>query len=170
MSAGASTDVAARGGSERPKVAVCSADMSTRGARIKRERERRRMPDGKRMSQLDLHKITGVGQRTIGRIEAGQAENSPSLTALEDYFGISDDSVPTDTHEGPRPHDEEAPPSLGRVMELLAEAMRLVAQLDTRGRVPVNGEPRRVRWPASEAPSAQRKQGPNHPEHSRGAQ
>lgn len=153
-------------GCEWPSVAVPSGDMTTRGSRIKRERERRRM------TQLDLHKATEIGQRTIGRIEAGEAENSPSLTVLESYFGIADDSVPQ-VHPAAVPDaDAGAPPGLDSytLMELLAESIRRVAQLEARTGEHFTGEPVRVRWPRRDAPSAQRDQGTARPDEGRGAQ
>lgn len=153
-------------GCEWPSVAVQSGDMSTRGARIKRERNLRRM------SQLDLHKATDIGQRTIGRIEAGDAENSPSLDILEAYFGIDDNSV-TQVPITPDPSpDVGAPPGLEgyTLMELLAESIRRVAQLEARTGEHLTGEPVRVRWARRDAPSTQRSQGIAHPDEGRGAQ
>lgn len=153
-------------GCEWPSVAVPSADMTTRGARIKRERNLRRM------SQLDLHKATDVGQRTIGRIEAGEAENSPSLDVLEAYFGIHDDSVTQVPQVAAPDADAGAPPGLAgyTLMELLAESIRRVAQLEARTGEHFTGEPVRVRWARRDAPSAQRDQGSARPDEGRGAQ
>lgn len=141
-----------------PKMAVHSPHMTGRGARIKLERKRRRL------SQMDLHKLTGVGLRTIGRIEAGEAENSPSLDILEAYFGI--DTLPAadrdDTPTAGAGVDGD-PDGLERytTTELLAEALRRIAHLEAavRGADTPPPPPRplgTVRWSTADAPSARR--------------
>jgi len=121
--------------------------MSTRGARIKRERERRRM------SQADLSVATGVSQRTIGRIEADQNEGGRSITILEDYLGITGGP-----DESPPPREVEERPTIGKAMAHLAEAMRLLAQLEAQsGERYVPPTPARVTFPRSAAPSGRRR-------------
>lgn len=142
------------GGSKWPKVAVDSAGMGVRGQRIKRARERMGM------TQLDVHKATEVGQRTIGRIEAGEAENSPKLEILEAFFGIGEsatDGATDDLPAGrpPRPVIQ----LLTEAMELIAEATRQVASVEARTGERINGDPpRRVTWSTADAPSANRTQ------------
>lgn len=146
-------EVVQSGGSEWPTVAVCSSGMGTRGQRIKRERNRRRL------SQMDLHKATGVGLRTIGRIEKGEAENAPSIEALEDFLGLSD-RLPEATDTAP----EEAPTiEQYTLMELLAEAVRRVAQIEARSGERINGgahgdDHLRISWKTADAPPVHRDQ------------
>ncbi|MCW2905159.1 MAG: hypothetical protein JWO67_7424 [Streptosporangiaceae bacterium] len=61
--------------------------MVTRGQRIRRERERRRL------SREELAKITGVGERTIGRIEKDDSPGSPNIAVLEGWLGIGEQSA-----------------------------------------------------------------------------
>lgn len=83
----------------------------SRGDRIRSERNRRKM------SQMDLHKATDVGLRTIGRIEAGEAESSPSVAVLEAYLRIGD------SYAAAWPGDQRPLERFSSV-ELLAELMR----------------------------------------------
>lgn len=134
---------------EWPRVAVHSSHMGTRGQRIKRERIRRRM------SQFDLANATGVSMRTIGRIEKGEAENSPSAEVLEYHLGIGESIPPAD------PEETGSPPRAIEqftLMELLAEAVRRVAQIEARTGERMNGDQHlRIKWPTSAAPSERRK-------------
>jgi transcriptional regulator with XRE-family HTH domain len=146
------------GGSMWPIVAVHSADMTTRGERIKRARNLLRQ------SQMDVHKATGVGLRTIGRIEAGENEHSPSVEVLENHFGINDSSVGTDNDapDTAEPVAGAPPTSLDQftLMELLVEVVRRVAQFEARTGEHLTGlePPRRVKWSTSDAPSVKRAQ------------
>jgi transcriptional regulator with XRE-family HTH domain len=114
------------------------------------------------MSQLDLANETGVGMRTIGRIEKGEGENSPSIETLEAYFGIGDSSVATDQGSPP-----DTPPTIEQytLMELLAEAVRRVAQMEARTGERATDTGRRVKWSTSDAPSSRRPEGPGQPGH-----
>lgn len=60
-----------------PIVAVHSANMSDRGAAIRKARRKRRW------STKDLAEATGVSDRTIGRIERGEVKDSPNIETLE---------------------------------------------------------------------------------------
>ncbi|HLU75599.1 MAG TPA: helix-turn-helix transcriptional regulator [Nonomuraea sp.] len=136
-------------GSVWPEMAVHSPLMTGRGARIRRERLRRRM------SQMDLRDKTGVGLRTIGRIEAGEAENSPSLEVLESFLGLTDDQLPrADEPSADEPGGLES----YSTTELLAEALRRVAHLEAmRGgdaTSPLSRPAGLVRWASADAPSA----------------
>jgi transcriptional regulator with XRE-family HTH domain len=96
----------------------------TRGEQIRAARRMRRP----RMSQLDLANATGVGMRTIGRIEAGEAENSPSLDALEAYLGLDDQTHPdAASHDADGPRLKEA-----TLMQLCLELTSRVADLEAR--------------------------------------
>lgn len=149
-----------------PGIAIDSAGVTTRGERIRKARNLRRP----KMSQLDLANATGVGMRTIGRIEAGEAENSPSLDVLERFFGIVDDQP--SSHEGSASADPgglratfgdlaDAATDNPRIkdatfMELLAEvAVRYAASERVAGRSPAL--PRHdVEWHTEDAPSTAR--------------
>lgn len=148
---------------EWPEVAVSSAPMTTRGDRIKRERNRRRQ------SRPDVAKATGVSARTIQRIENGElaGDTSGAMDALEAYFGF--DGMPA--LQDPEPADSGgAPHGLEdfSLMELLAESMRRVAQLEARHGERFVGEPRRVRWKTADAPPVNGRSG--RPDDTRGAQ
>src|SRR5690606_7471744 len=136
-----------------PEMAVHSPHMTGRGDRIRRERLRRRM------SQMALRDAPGVGLRTIGRIEAGEAENSPSLEVLESYLGLNDDQLPR-AGGGQLDEDERVGLDAYTTTELLAEALRRVAHLEaTRPADPLSvtaRAPRTVRWSSADAPSARR--------------
>lgn len=135
---------------EWPTVAVHSGRMGTRGQRILRERTRRRM------SRLDLRQATGVSERTISRIEKGEAEDSPSAEFLEYYLGIGEEQPSADVEEkiGSPP---VRPIEHFTLMELLAEAVRRVAQIEARTGERMNGgEHMRIKWPTSAAPPAKR--------------
>lgn len=137
--------------------------MTTRGGRIKAARQRLRP----RVTQLDMANATGVGLRTIGRIEAGEAEDSPSLDVLEAYLGIAGEepaeregkvtahlglsaSVTGEPADNPRIRD--ATP-----MELLAELAARIAHLERQAGRPKPALPQeRVRWYTEDAPSANR--------------
>jgi transcriptional regulator with XRE-family HTH domain len=121
--------------------------MTTRGARIKRERNRRRQ------SRPDVARATGVSIRTIQRLENGElsGDTSGAMDVLEEYFGL--DSI--SAGQEPEPDtDTGAPHGLSdhSLMELLAEAIRRVAQLEARTGEHFVGEPRRVRWKTADAP------------------
>lgn len=58
--------------------------MITRGQRIRRERERRRL------SREELAKATGVALRTIGRIEKDDSPGSPNIAVLENWLGLGE--------------------------------------------------------------------------------
>jgi DNA-binding XRE family transcriptional regulator len=89
--------------------------MSIIGRRLKQAREVRGM------SQLDLHKATDVGLRTIGRIERGDADSSRYVAVLENYFAQNPPAPP------PIPGRLVAEAS---IMELLGEVMARVARLE----------------------------------------
>lgn len=158
------------GRSEWPIVAVESGHMTTRGERIKRARKLRGM------RQLDLALATGVGQRTIGRIERGERETTDDYDALENlqkletYLGLTADTqgdmpvdAPTVTESTPT---HQPPPGLSQypLTALLAEALSRVAQFEGQTGVQITSHetPRRVRWATEDAPSARRN--PDHPE------
>jgi transcriptional regulator with XRE-family HTH domain len=61
--------------------------MITRGQRIRRERERRRL------SREELAKATGVALRTIGRIEKDDSPGSPNIAVLENWLGLGEQST-----------------------------------------------------------------------------
>jgi len=136
-----------------PDMAVHSPHMTGRGDRIRRERKRRRL------SQMDLRDATGVGLRTIGRIEAGEAENSPSLEVLETYLGIRDDTLPAAERDHLDDDTDDGGLADYTTTELLAEALRRVAHMEATMRTEPVTRPREggvVRWATSDAPSARR--------------
>jgi transcriptional regulator with XRE-family HTH domain len=59
---------------------VAKMTNETLGLRIKKKRESIRMPTGKKMSQEDLERISGVARRTIQNIENGNVD--PQLSSL----------------------------------------------------------------------------------------
>jgi transcriptional regulator with XRE-family HTH domain len=149
---------------EWPMVAVYSGHMTTRGARIKRARQVRRM------SQLALALATGVGQRTIGRIEKGERDDTTdpealdNLEKLESYLGITPDTddQPGVTEPVPDPRPPHGAITQFGLTELLAEALSRVAQFEAQTGVHIGLDtPVRVRWATEDAPSAHR--APNHP-------
>lgn len=117
------------------------------------------------MSQPDVYKATGVSVRTITRIENGKIDDGPSIEILEQYFALPDTSVVTD----PEPH--HTGPSTGledyTLGQLLAEAVRRVADYEARTGEHFIGRPTPARWASKDAPSAQR---PDPPSRSRDVQ
>ena len=72
----------------------CVDPATIRGLRIRRARERRRW------SQQRLADELGVGIRTVGRWERGEAEPRNAIGALDDVLGLNlDDSPPVDPRE-----------------------------------------------------------------------
>jgi len=137
-----------------PEMAVHSPPMTGRGDRVRRERLKRRM------SQMQLRDATGVGLRTIGRIEAGEAENSPSLEVLESFFGLNNDTLPSAAAPD-EPGDSVASGLAAySTTELLAEALRRVAHLEATRPADSTNHPSRplgmVRWSTADAPSRRR--------------
>lgn len=70
-------------GMDRPILALQYVPMSAIGDEIRRERRARGM------SQEELAKATGTGQRTIGRLERGEAGAEPrTLERIQSYLRV----------------------------------------------------------------------------------
>jgi transcriptional regulator with XRE-family HTH domain len=150
---------------EWPFVALHFAPVTTsRGERVQRARNLRRM------SQKDLAEATGVGERTIVRIESGRAEGSPSLAVLEEFLRIV-----TPTAVAPAGNDEPRPSPIAEALmraddlELLAElARRMAARRAQEGDTPPLPAGQYTLY-TRDMPSSQRAQEPHHQEEDRGA-
>lgn len=74
-----------------PFLAVSFRPMAATGDQIRRARQLAKL------SQRQLAQAVGVGERSIGRIERGEAGDQPRvLAAIVDFLGLSDDPQDND--------------------------------------------------------------------------
>lgn len=151
---------------EWPFVAVDCATVTgmSRGEAIRRARRMRRW------SIRQLAEASGVGERTIGRLERGEGNEDTALTieALERALAPElrrieegDALDEADLDQGPGPGLKVA-----TTMELFAELAARYAALEAQirevgGPIPSDGPRGRIAWPKSGAPSARRPKKPD---------
>lgn len=161
-----------------PKVALHSATVTAidRGTAIRRARKSRGL------SINDLAGLTGVSNRTIGRIERGEVDKAHSLQALEEELrtelrqlaerdaaeltqALDEPGQPG--KDNPRLRDATFMQTLGHLADLHAE---LTAELADAIRMGQPIDPSEVReWRTEDAPSMRRSPDEN-PPHDAGAQ
>lgn len=90
------------------------------GAAIKAAREARGW------SQRQLAQHAGIGQRTLGRIERGEVEETPKLRRVQAYLRIG----PYQTNEPDGSNNYDPPLSQATAGELGAEVMQRLLMLD----------------------------------------
>ena len=146
--------------SEWPIVAIDSAPMAvSRGQRIKQERRRRRMPDGRIMTQEHLAQAVGISVRSVSRIETDTSEDPTTLPLVEEYLGITDGQGPAEppvtTSRSVPEQDESDNPRIRQAstFQLLAELAGRIAKAEARAQVP-RLPAERVRWSINDAPGA----------------
>jgi transcriptional regulator with XRE-family HTH domain len=122
------------------------------------------------MSQRDLAEATGVGERTIVRIETGKAEGSPSLAVLEDFLSVAAPAIAAATADDtPRPTPVAEALMHADDLELLAEiARRMAARRNQDGDTPPLPAGQYTLY-TRDMPSSQRPQEPHHQEGDRDA-
>jgi transcriptional regulator with XRE-family HTH domain len=112
------------------------------------------------MSQQDLADATGIGKRTIGRIEQGESESGRRITILETYLDLVDPpAAPADDQAPLEPRTIERALRDATAMELLAELASRLATQEAGGRrsdQPSTGQAERYTWFKDDAPTARR--------------
>lgn len=139
------------GPSQWPLVALDSGAVKdiSRGERLRRARERRRL------SRRQLADILKIGPTTVKRIEHDQVRNSPNVALLEDYLKeYLEDKPPADTKSTPDITPPDPGPRLRTAddLELVAELARRLA---ARRASDEPAQPRptgHFRWYTSDAP------------------
>lgn len=137
-----------------PFVAVHSGTVDSRGQRILRARDLRRL------SRRDVADATGVSERTIQRIEKDDVRNSRALAVLESYLGL-DEAQPVADTDLPKPRPTLDPDTIEAAIQqadflaLMAEIARRYARA-THQETGLAGVPERFKWYLTEAPTARR--------------
>lgn len=135
------------------------AVSESRGERIRQARQLRRM------SQLDLAEATGIGHRTVRRVETGENASPRSLTILETYLELA--PMPADDTQPDTPTERLDQATIERALDqatfldLLAAVARKharTAKIEDAPDLPAG----RYVWRAEDAPSARRPR-PNGP-------
>lgn len=128
-----------------PICQIGSGTMPTTGDRIRRART------AAGLSQRELAVATGVGQRTIGRIETDQGGSPRNIRRLQDHLGLHDE----DARDAPGALAISDEPDLSTVgtTALLAEVAARLAAAERRGGPLVDGPPIRVRFKTADAPT-----------------
>lgn len=129
-----------------PEVAIASRPMAA--AEVPTGQQIRRAREARRWTQEDLARELGVGTRSIGRWERGEAVPRSAIGALQQVLGLGDETSTQPPHV---PSVTEASNA-----ELIAELARRLAQNRSEGDIAPVRPPERLRWPKSSAPSQRR--------------
>lgn len=129
-----------------PEVALASGPMAP--AEVPTGQEIRRAREARRWTQEELARELGVGTRSIGRWERGEAVPRSAIGALQQVLGLTGATSAQPPHV---PSVTEASDA-----ELIAEIARRLAQTRTEGDMTPVRPPERLRWPKSSAPSQRR--------------